>query len=465
MASLRSLFWLLTCLAAVLLTGMPCSGNHFVGSNCLVDGLHEGCLHLWLGARCSSRLVTGGLNGAPWLPRLRGGQAEEPGGGEVNGADCGSDDGSSCDWYRPPVPGDISTGPPLRQDSDHAPWLDSYRQAYFEYKLHNRTLVRTYQESGKPPPRCIQTVNFSDHDPLEDLFFDYQAPDQPLIESWEQYWAEWEAEWAEPPDGGSDIAQQRYKMPHITDQLPIMLLARISVTEKPIFSTRVFPDSIPEGWPEALGDVLHDCYDEVKRVMDLNLLLLEACNVGNIEVAVQVLREGALIHTGDSANQYMTPLHHAAFEGHIELIHVLVSEQGALVDRTTLGGETALHKAVQGRQSLAVQALLQLGADPNIRSGLSGCPRGKQPGMNWTPLFRASLLGLTDVVRMLVKGGGEVTPLSTVGWTPLHYAATWAHNETVEALLELGADPLVATTHGGHTGNLLTVYLVCTQLR
>jgi hypothetical protein len=36
-----------------------------------------------------------------------------------------------------------------------------------------------------------------------------------------------------------------------------------------------------------------------------------------------------------------------------------------------------------------LEALLQLGANPNIRTGLSGCPRGAQPGMGWTPLFRA----------------------------------------------------------------------------
>ena len=98
----------------------------------------------------------------------------------------------------------------------------------------------------------------------------------------------------------------------------------------------------------------------------------------------------------------------------MELIHILVTEHAADVDRTTLGGESALHKAVQGKQARAVEvlsftqftrtkvqivkiltseelleALLHLGANPNIRTGLAGCPRGAQPGMGWTPLFRA----------------------------------------------------------------------------
>jgi hypothetical protein len=326
--------------------------------------------------------------------------------------------------------------------------LDAYRQVYFESKLRNRTLMREYERSGALPPRCPRTVNIT-NDLLDPSAC--KAIELPLCETWEQYWAEWEKAWAAPPDTGSDIAMYRYKMPHITDVPPEIGLSRISVTEKPIFSDRLFPDSVPPEWPDALWDVLHERYDEVSRIMEKNLQLLEAANAGNIEEVVQLLREGALIHTGDSNNQYMTPLHHAAFEGHVELIHVLVSEEGADIDRTTLGGETALHKAVQGKQLLAVQALLQLGANPNVRSGLEGCPRGKQPGMGWTPLFRASLLGLTDMVRMLVAFGAEVTPVSTVGWTPLHYAALWAHNETVEALLELGADPMVRTKHGGHT--------------
>ena len=334
-----------------------------------------------------------------------------------------------------------------RLDTDHAPWLDAYRQVFFESKLRNRTLMREYEGRGEPPPRCARTVSVAD--PLDPA--DHEAGEPPLCETWAQYWAEWEEQWAEPPDAGSDISLHRYKMPHVTDEPPEIGLSRVSVTEKPIFNARVFPDSVPPGWPDAMYDVLHERYDEVSRIMDLNLRLLEAANAGNIEDVVQLLREGALIHTGDSNNQYMTPLHHAAFEGHVELIHVLVSEEGAEIDRTTLGGETALHKAVQGKQPLALQALLQLGADPNVRSGLAGCPRGQQPGMGWTPLFRAAMLGLTDMVRMLVSFGAEVTPVSTVGWTPLHYAAVWAHNETVEALLELGADPMVRTTHGGHT--------------
>jgi ankyrin repeat protein len=399
-----------------------------------------------LGETSRTRPTDGSHRRLAYVSRLRGGQIAEAPGGDIEVSAKDDEEQSSCEWFK--APKTTNDGPVPRLDSDHAPWLDAYRQVYFECKLHNRSQVRAYQNCGHPPPRCVRTVNVSD-DPL--AFYDHQAEDQPLCESWEQYWAEWDEEWAQPPDGGSDIAQQRYKMPYLTDQVPALGLSRISVDERVMFTSALFPDSIPQGWPEALYDVLHDRYDEVKRVMDLNLRLLEAAHCGDIEAAVQLLREGALVHAGDSNNQFMTPLHHAAYGGHVELIHVLVSEEGADVDRTTLGGETALHKAVQGQQADAVQALLDLGADPNVRSGLTGCPQGGQPGMGWTPMFRASLLGLTGVVRMLAARGGEVDVVSTIGWTPLHYAAVWAHNDTVAALLELGADPLVQTKHGGHT--------------
>ena len=395
------------------------------------------------------------------------------------------DDEDWCDWLKMPKPG-CDDGPVPRLDTEHAPWLDPYRQVYFEEKLHNRSLVRAYEAGGFPPPPCVRTVGVCD-DRL--LVYDFGAENQPMCENWEQYWAEWEQEWAEPPDCATDIGQQRYKMPYLTDTPPIIGLSRISVAEKPIFACRVFPDSVPAGWPFALHDVLHDEYDEATRVMALNGALLEAANCGDIERAVQLLREGALVHAGDSNNQYMTPLHHAAYEGHVELAQVLVGEEGAEVDRTTLGGETALHKAVQGlgyrvwqgngsgvfqplaahdTEPVMVQALLRLGADPNARSGLAGCPRGEQPGMGWTPLFRAALLGLTDVVKMLVAAGADVNVQSTVGWTALHYAATWGHNETVDALLDAGADPLLRSKHGGHTAYdraMMSRFSVDTPLR
>ena len=246
---------------------------------------------------------------------------------------------SSCEWGNF---GDAQSFPSGRLD--HAPWLDAYRQVYFESKLYNRTLMRSYEKSGHPPPPCMRTLNLTNASFSQ---FECGGIEPPLCEDWEQYWAEWEEEWAGPPDTGTDFAQIRYKMPPLPDEPPVSGLMCISVEEKPMFTERLFPDSIPRGWPEALDDVLHERYDKVKRIMGLSKALLEAASMGDLETAVQLLREGALVHTGDSNNQYMTHLHHAAFHGHVELIYVLVQEEGAHLDRTTLGGETALHKAVQ----------------------------------------------------------------------------------------------------------------------
>jgi hypothetical protein len=240
------------------------------------------------------------VRGRHWFTRLRGGHAEEPGGGDHVLSNGDSDDSDSCGWFKQPEPGD---GTPLpRLDTDHAPWLDSYRQVFFEAKLHNRTLIQAYQESGKPPPLAHLTPNVSD-DPLVPRESD---ADGKFREEWEQYWAEWEEEWGEPQDSGADIAQIRYKMPYITGDPPEIALRTISVDEKPIFTARLFPDSIPLGWPKALRDVLHSRYDDVKHNMELNLALLEAASEGNIEAAVQLLRDGALIHTGDSSNPHST---------------------------------------------------------------------------------------------------------------------------------------------------------------
>jgi ankyrin repeat protein len=79
-----------------------------------------------------------------------------------------------------------------------------------------------------------------------------------------------------------------------------------------------------------------------------------------------------------------------------------------------------------------VIGLLRAGADPN---------RPDRDGT--TPLYRASVQGRADVVRVLVAAGADPNLESGTGGEglPLCAAACWDHVEVSRALLAAGADP------------------------
>jgi hypothetical protein len=93
--------------------------------------------------------------------------------------------------------------------------------------------------------------------------------------------------------------------------------------------TLAHTDAFPKGWPYALDDVLHDEYDNVERILELNKRLLVFARDGDIGECVRALKAGAMIHSGDTANFDFTPLHHAAFNGHAELCDVLIRDYNA----------------------------------------------------------------------------------------------------------------------------------------
>jgi ankyrin repeat protein/tetratricopeptide (TPR) repeat protein len=86
---------------------------------------------------------------------------------------------------------------------------------------------------------------------------------------------------------------------------------------------------------------------------------------------------------------------------------------------------------MQGYASTA-EALIEAGADPNGRHG----PK------NFTPLMEAAVNnGGSEYVRVMVALGAEVDAVDMYGRTPLMLAATYDQVETLEALLDAGADP------------------------
>ncbi|KAJ3102538.1 hypothetical protein HDU96_009595 [Phlyctochytrium bullatum] len=167
---------------------------------------------------------------------------------------------------------------------------------------------------------------------------------------------------------------------------------------------------------------------------------------GHLPVCEVLLQAGAEVDGRDKGE--MTPLMRAAYQGHFDVAQVLV-ERGADVHARNKDGNTPLHLAAwRGRVDMA-RFLLDRGADVNCRN--------KE---EMTPLMRAAIGGHLHVAQVLVERGADVHARDKYGLTPLHWAAVEGHVDTVRFLLERGAEvdcrdegdntPLMRAALGGH---------------
>ena len=96
--------------------------------------------------------------------------------------------------------------------------------------------------------------------------------------------------------------------------------------------------------------------------------------------------------------------------------------------------------AVEEGNIEAVKQHITAGTDVNAKN-----PHG------WTPLHAAALWGHNDeVAELLIANGADVNATDKHGRTPLHYAATNGHKEIAELLIAKGAE-VNAKDGGGRT--------------
>lgn len=124
-------------------------------------------------------------------------------------------------------------------------------------------------------------------------------------------------------------------------------------------------------------------------------------------------------------------LNAAAFHGHWRLCEFLIESgahvNGALPDT----GETPLHAALcspRSAQSLVVRVLLEHGADPNRVTKPSvetGAFMRDARTRAETPLHRSAIYGSEDTVQRLIDAGAQVEAKDMNGDSPLTWAS-WA---------------------------------------
>ncbi len=146
-----------------------------------------------------------------------------------------------------------------------------------------------------------------------------------------------------------------------------------------------------------------------------------------------------------------TPLYQAAFNGHNELVELLL-EKGADPNIKTKAGTTALMGAAYGGHKRIAELLIAHGADVNVKGedkgfleyvikhGATGENLREFTNLETFPLLQAAYKGHKEIVQLLIKNGADVNTTIPVGHTALMAATAGGHTETVRVLIENGAN-------------------------
>jgi cytohesin len=196
----------------------------------------------------------------------------------------------------------------------------------------------------------------------------------------------------------------------------------------------------------------------------------------NIEAVKQHLAAGVDVNAKDRRDGDKTPLMHAVYWGHKEIVELLVAKGADINMKDRQIGYTSLHwgivggqKDVEGQKEI-VELLIANGADLNAKA-----KRGRTPldlAIEWKRTEIADLLrkhggktgdwvnadksirlaareGNIEAVKQHLADGVDVNAKQKDGFTPLSLAAFNDHKEIVELLIAKGADVNVKDKYDG----------------
>ncbi|XP_023270971.1 ankyrin repeat domain-containing protein 6 isoform X1 [Seriola lalandi dorsalis] len=174
---------------------------------------------------------------------------------------------------------------------------------------------------------------------------------------------------------------------------------------------------------------------DAAEVLALSERLLVASHKGQADNVVQLINKGAKV----AVTKYgRSPLHLAAYKGHIEVVRILL-KAGCDLDIQDDGEQTALQRAAVVGNSDVISALIQ-----------EGCALDRQDKDGNTALHEVSWHGFSQSVKLLVKAGANVHAKNKAGNTALHLACQNGHTQSSKVLLLGGSRP-DSKNHGGDT--------------
>lgn len=262
----------------------------------------------------------------------------------------------------------------------------------------------------------------------------------------------------------------------------------------------------PSGEDSFFDDVLYGDVDEVKRLIQENLSLINAKDKdgytllhiaamhGRKDVADLLIKNGAEIDARDKDDR--TPLHWAHVYGYREIVELLLEHKADpnAVDKegnrpSSLGPDPSL--------SMAPVPVSSPPSSPQPPSLSSQAPSSEHPHIDianaimaddinrvkflladevnrrfiglqltWAPdegekihavnvAHLAVLAGNIDILNLVLDAKANLRQQDVDGNTPLHYAVMWGNQEMYDLLIKKGADPNVKNKGGKTPGDLL----------
>ena len=133
----------------------------------------------------------------------------------------------------------------------------------------------------------------------------------------------------------------------------------------------------------------------------------------------------------------------AAAKDDADGVRKLVEKKGADPNDIGYFGQSPLHNACRCNALAAAKALLEYGANPNLRYNCDSISGGLET--NRTVLMYA---GSAQIVRLLLEHGADPNAADDAGYTPLMQAGKRRDLEAVELLLAAGASPTATARIG-----------------
>ena len=193
--------------------------------------------------------------------------------------------------------------------------------------------------------------------------------------------------------------------------------------------------TLTEATPPALGATA----TPVEPAVQLYDELIAAAEQGDVAAVERLLAAGADVEATDMMGR--TPLIAAAYENHLEVARLLIAA-GADVNVQDRTRQSAYLIATSDGYLELLQMTLAAGADVHRTDSFNG-----------TGLIRAADRGHVEIIEELLKTDIDIDHINNLGWTALLEAIILGdggerHTEVVRLLVEAGADVTIADGQG-----------------
>jgi ankyrin repeat protein len=189
-----------------------------------------------------------------------------------------------------------------------------------------------------------------------------------------------------------------------------------------------------------------DDRDTLDRLLDADPTLAAARDDDGVSAVMHALYRGHRITAEDiAADLPSLDIFEAAALGRADEVRALLDADPGLATARSADGFTALHFPAFFGGADAAQALIDAGADVNVRSANDFAVM---------PIHSAAAGRHDDDVAVLIAAGADVNVRQRHGWAPLHGAAQNGDRTMLDRLLAAGADPGARNEDGRSAADL-----------